>query len=326
MNRPVRKELTHSGMQCFNDCRMKYHWRYDLGLCPVEKIQAFEFGSAFHKGLEVWFKYGIQDAALNAAQTDAERRGLTLEDQIKLECMLTKYMEIYAHENFTVIEIEMPFRVDLCNPKTGRKSKLFWHSGKIDGLVKDTKGDYFILEHKTVSDINDAFKERILIDSQIGEYVIGIERALGITVAGSIYDVAEKPKIKMKMGETDEEFEARKADLLSKSKTGKTSAKKQEPETADEFRARMMNALSDMNYQRFIVPFTPERKREMKEELWMISQHMRAQMVYKNTGMCARMGMKCPFLDLCVANGDLTLCEGKYEQRKVNEELEATDE
>ena len=318
----TRKELTHSAMQCFNDCRMKYHWRYDLGLVPTEKIQALEFGSAFHKGLEFWFKYGLHDAAISSALGDAEERGLSLEDQIKLECMLTRYMEIYDHESFTVAEIEKPFRVELKNPKTGRRSLLFDHSGKIDGLVQDTNGNYLILEHKTTSDINDAYRKRILIDAQICEYAIAIERMMGITIAGAIYDVAEKPRIKMKLGETEEEFETRRAELLAKSKTGKTTAKKQEPETAEEFKARVMAALMETSFQRFTVLFNVEMKFEIMAEMWSISQDMKSPKMYKNTGMCAKLGMECPYLDLCRAKGNLEMCDGKYERRKVNEELE----
>ena len=318
----TRKELTHSAMQCFNDCRMKYHWRYERGLVPTEKIQALEFGSAFHKGLEFWFKYGIQDAAIGAALDDAEERGLSVEDQIKLECMLAQYMETYDHENFTVVEVEKPFRVELRNPKSGRRSQLFDHSGKIDGLVQDTNCTYLILEHKTTSDINDAYRKRILIDAQICEYAIAIERMMGITIAGAIYDVAEKPRIKMKLGETDEEFEARKAELLAKSKTGKTTAKKQEPETGEEFKARVMAALKPESFQRFTVLFGIEQKKEIMTEMWSISQDMKTPKIYKNTGMCSKTGMECPYLDLCSAKGDLSMCEGKYESRKVNEELE----
>lgn len=318
----ARKELTHSGMQYFNDCRMKYHWRYDLGLAPVEKIHALDFGSAFHAGLEFWFKYSLHDAAIATALDEAEKRGLSVEDKIKLECMLDRYMEIYEHEHFSVVEVEKAFRVDLRNPKTGRRSSAFDHSGKIDGLVRDANGDYYILEHKTTSDINDAYRKRILIDAQIAEYAVGIERLMGITIAGAIYDVAEKPRIKMKLGESDEEFEARKAELLAKSKTGKTSAKKQEPETEDEFRARVTAALSEQSFQRFTILFSDDRKREIREEMWAISQDMRKAVLYKNTGMCCKIGMECPYLDLCRAGGDIAACEGKFEQRKVNEELE----
>lgn len=51
--------------------------------------------------------------------------------------------------------------------------------------------------------------------------------------------------LKMKKAETDEEFEARKAELLKKSKTGTTRAQKQLGETEDEFFARYKDAITN---------------------------------------------------------------------------------
>lgn len=50
--------------------------------------------------------------------------------------------------------------------------------------------------------------------------------------------------LKMKKAETDEEFEARKAELLKKSKTGTTRAQKQLGETESEFFARYKEAIT----------------------------------------------------------------------------------
>jgi len=58
-------------------------------------------------------------------------------------------------------------------------------------------------------------------------------------------------------------------------------------------------------------------------ELWAISKEMRSGVLYRNTGECNALGRKCPYLELCLAHGDMAKCEGIYTTKRANEELSA---
>lgn len=312
--------LTHSSMQTFRDCRTKYKYRYQLGIVPTEPEPALVFGSAIHAGLEFWFKYGTIDAALEIFNTYSDK--LSEEDAIKGRCLLQKYVETYSREEFEVVEIEKPFNVALLNPSTGRISRIFELAGKIDGLVKTETGAYYILEHKTAADISDAYKRRILIDTQIALYATAIERAEHISIKGAIYDVIKKPRLIMKKGETESEFKARQADLIAKNKSGRSTAKKQEAETAEQFAERVTEAITPDYFQRFVIDFSLDQKTDVMKTIWAQSRDMINMNIYRNTGKCAFMGVECPYLELCRHGGDLESCGDVYTHQKPHSELE----
>ena len=316
--------LTHSEMQAFKNCRYKWHWRYRERLVPTEKITPLEFGSAVHEGLEFWFRYGKAQDAVTIGVERAKKGGLDLEDQIKVQACLERYFEVYPEEEFEVVDVEKEFVVPLVNPNTLFTSHSFKLSGKVDGLV--TIGDewnkrWYILEHKTAADISEAYKRRILIDTQIAIYATAIGQELFQTIHGAIYDVIKKPAIRMKQGETEEEFEARKAELLKKSKTGKTTAKRQEAETPEAFLQRCREALTSDCFQRFVVELSQKDQLKILDETWKVAQDMMHPTIYRNTDVCTQKGRECPYLELCRANGDLELCPGMFVKRESHEEL-----
>lgn len=140
-------------------------------------------------------------------------------------------------------------------------------------------------------------------------------------VHGAIYDIIEKPGIRWKQGETDEEFDARRAELIAKSKTGKSSAKKQEADTYDSFLARCNEAVTAGNFRRVEMPISAERKREAAENLWATAKDIMGARIYKNTGNCTKFVQACPYLDLCRARGDMSQCPDMYRERAPHSEL-----
>ena len=307
--------LTHSMMQCFQDCRQKYQYRYVDEIVPVTSASALYFGSAIHRGLESWFKYGIKDAALLAI----ECQDMPEPEIIRAKALLEKYIEQWSPEQFEVVEVEYEFGSPIRNPETNRSSHVWRLRGKVDGLVR-YKGELFILEHKTTSKCDGAYIDRILIDSQIATYASAIESVIREPVAGAIYDILVKPQTRFKEGETDEEFEARKAALIAKSKTGTSKTQKQERETPEQFRERVLADISPDNFRREIVRFEAGDLRDHQVELWHIAKAMHKPAIFKNTGNCTKFS-GCPYLNLCRAKGDLACCEGIYEHRRAHEEL-----
>ena len=128
------------------------------------------------------------------------------------------------------------FEGPIINPATGAASRSFVLAGKVDGIVR-IGDDHYILEHKTAATIDADYLERLWTDFQIAIYSQYVEQALGIPITGVIYNVLAKARLQQGKGETEEEYQARRAELLAKSKTGKTTAKRKLPESDEEFQA-----------------------------------------------------------------------------------------
>ena len=315
--------ITHSSAECFQSCRVKYDYRYNREIIPSEPQAALDFGTAIHAGLEFWFKYNTAKGAIEAAVEMGAKRGLSSENLCKVQALIERYTEIYEHEDFEIIEVEKPFRIKLQNPRTLKYSHTFQFNGKIDGLIK--KGSsFYILEHKTTTAINDCYIRQLEIRAQTALYAAAME-AEGYPIKGAIYDIIEKPGIKMGKGETEEEFEARKAALLAKSKTGKTTAQRKEAETPDEFMARCREKINKDSFRRVEILTDIHRKREAMDNLWRTAKDMIRPDIYPNTGACIIFGKECPYINLCRNHGNLEACGDEYTTQKAYSELEVEE-
>ena len=136
-------------------------------------------------------------------------------------------------------------------------------------------GQYFLLEHKTASQIDAGYLERLWTDFQIILYAWYIERTLGITIAGIIYNVLVKARLRQGQGETEAEYEARRAELIAKSKTGKTSAKRKMPEGDDVFQARLREKYAEPGmFHREMLFLSRDQFAELRAELWELTKAM----------------------------------------------------
>ena len=315
----ARRILTHSAAECFQECRVKWDFRYNREIVPTVAPVALDFGSAIHAGLEFWFKYSIAQGAIEATCACAAERGLSCENTCKAQVLIEKYVEHYPREDFEVVAVEKLLNNRLRNPKTMKTSRFFDFSGRVDALIKqDNK--FFILEHKTRTTVNDGYLNSLEIKPQTALYAVALEAA-GYPISGAIYDIIEKPSIKMAVEESEEEFEQRRTELLAKSKTGKTTAQRHKGETPDEFMARLRDKITSESFKRVYIDLSIERKREALRNLWAVSQDMKAPIIYPNTGACEKFGI-CPYLNLCRCRGDLSQCSDEYTTRKANIELE----
>lgn len=311
--------LTNSMAGCFLSCRQKFDYRYNKEIVPVDdNVVALSFGSAVHAALERWFNYGVKEDAELVAESFPD---LEVENKLKAAVLVERYIEHWGeNEPFKVVDVEKEFNVPLKNPATNRKSQAWTLCGKADGVV-ELDGSLYILEHKTTSCLDDAYIKRIGIDRQIAVYADAIERVYNRHVEGAIYDILQKPMIKMKKGETEEEFQARRSVLIAKSKTGTSSAKRQEPESEEQFKDRLRQTITGDYFRREVVRFKPEDIKMHMAEMWAISKDMKSGVLYRNTGECNALGRKCPYLELCAAHGDMCACEGLYTNKRANVEL-----
>jgi len=104
------------------------------------------------------------------------------------------YAAQYSMEDFEVIALERKFEGKIANPKTGKSSRSLDIAGKIDGIVK-VGSEFFLLEHKTASQVDSGYLEKLWTDFQVVLYSFYAEKALGIHISGVLYNVLVKARL-----------------------------------------------------------------------------------------------------------------------------------
>ena len=228
---------TYSMWSLFRNCRKAVDWRYLQQLVPLGRDRNLHFGSIIHECLQAWHQRRdlaevlalIDRLCPNRLQDENQRRDWHL-----ATAMMTAYATRYAADDLEVVALEKNFEGPIVNPATGAASRSFVLAGKVDGVVR-IGGEHFILEHKTAAQVDGDYLEKLWTDFQITIYAHYIEQTMGIPITGILYNVLVKAKLQQGKGETEEEYQARRAELLAKSKTGKTTAKRKLPESDEEY-------------------------------------------------------------------------------------------
>jgi hypothetical protein len=181
-------------------CPRKHYWRYEVGLKRNVDADALRFGSAWHVAMEARWRGADVGAAFDAAV-----KGKTDLDETQLATLSGMLAGYYTHHQEGLIESVHP-EVEFRNALDG--SRTFDVAGKIDGLAILRDGRLALVEHKTAGcDIgpDSDYWLRLRGNGQVMQYVLAA-RSLGWDVATVIYDVARKPAIRVKQGETPEQF------------------------------------------------------------------------------------------------------------------------
>jgi len=244
--------------------------------------------------------------------------------------MMTGYANRYPGEDFEVVALEKTFEGNIINPATGASSRSFTLAGKVDGIVRQD-GKYFLLEHKTASQIDSGYLERLWTDFQIHLYAWYVEKALGWRISGVVYNILAKAKLRQRQGETEVEYEARRAELIANSKTGKTTAKRKIPETDTEFQERLVDWYAQPDaFHRELLYIPRDRFDTLRAELWELTRSFldarRRGVFYQNTSQCFTYGRPCPYFALCRSNGSPNVIENLYQHIPPNTELAETTE
>lgn len=319
---------TYSMWRLFRNCRKACELRYLEELVPLEKDGNLAFGSVIHNALELW--HGSRDLPavlelLNTSYPERAREEREQSDWNLATAMMTAYSNHYSTEEFDVIALEKNFEGPIINPETGAASRSFVLAGKVDGIVQQD-GQYFLLEHKTASQIDASYLERLWTDFQIILYAWYLEQTMGIKISGIIYNVLVKAKLRQSKGETEEEFEARRDELIAKSKTGKSSAKRKMPETDIEFQERLAVKYEEPGmFHREVLYLSRDQFDELRAELWELSQAMldarRRKAFYRNTSYCFQYNRPCAYYPLCRSGGNPNVIENLYQKVPPHEEL-----
>jgi hypothetical protein len=325
-----RTVTTYSMWSLFRNCRKAAQWRYVLDLVPLERDRNLSFGSLVHEALEIWHRTRDLAATLDHVDRACANRAAN-EDERKTwhlaTAMLRGYAARYPTEPFEVVALEKTFEGEITNPATGAASRSFVLAGKVDGIVR-IGTDHFLLEHKTASVLDGSYLDRLWGDFQIVLYSHYVEQALGIRIAGVLYNVLVKARLQQAAGETEAEFDARRAELIAKSKSGKSSAQRRMPESDEEFQRRLAEKYADpAMFHREQLFVSRDQFETLRAELWELTQAFldarRRGVFYQNTSQCFVYGRPCPYLQLCRSGGSPTVVENLYEKLPPHQELRA---
>lgn len=159
--------VSHSAMQCYEECPAKYHFLYVRGIKPDKKSLPLGIGNAVHKVLAEQykgiksnnpisfddafkvFKEGISGGDIDFKEGSLEETLLEYEPIIKVILNNPLPIDPNRIENF--------FKVKFQNPKT--KELL---APKLSGIIDLTTVDDIIVEHKTSAK---QYKEENITDS-----------------------------------------------------------------------------------------------------------------------------------------------------------------
>ncbi|HCD99843.1 MAG TPA: hypothetical protein DER07_02240 [Armatimonadetes bacterium] len=319
---------TYSMWSLFRNCRKAVEWRYLQQLVPLQRDRNLHFGSLIHECLELWHRERDLARVLDLIDRRCAARAQD-EDQQRdwhlATAMMRGYAARYPAEDFEIVALEHVFEGPIVNPATGAASRSFRLAGKVDGIIRAGQ-EYFILENKTVSQIDSDYLERLWTDFQITLYAHYVEQTMGLPITGILYNVLVKARLQQSKGKTEEEFEARRAELLAKSKTGRTAARRREPESDEEFQRRLNEKYADpAMFHREMLYLSRDRFDVLRSELWELTQAFldarRRGVFYQNTAFCFNYQRPCPYFALCRSNGNPNVVENFYQRVPPNEEL-----
>ena len=210
----MKTSLTATATSSLRRCPRQYYLRFELGLSRIRTATPLRFGRAFHWGLELYAGGLGGDLAVQTAAADyatcpdwADPTDWAVEGET-LRALLAGHFWRYGDDSLEHLAVEQAFAIPLINPDTGASSRSFTVAGKMDGVVRLADGRLAVLEIKTAGENicpDSEYWLRLRCDGQISLYVLAA-RALGHDVATVLYDVTRKPTIRLRKGETPEEY------------------------------------------------------------------------------------------------------------------------
>lgn len=317
-----RNLLTYSALATFRNCPRKYKNRYIDHLRPVEKQPALFFGQVIHQALTLYYRSqgNLKPAYEYIQQCFADDKPARLLALV----MLTAYADQYSQDDLDVPALDVEFHGEIRNPKTNGRSQTFVMAGKANGIVR-IRGELYLLEHRTASSAEELDHDRLWADTQAALYCHYL-RQNGYPIVGVVYNTLLKSRLQQKPGETETEFAQRCEELAAKNKSGKTTARRQMPETDEEFVARLKEwYLTHEAFDRVVFRFTEDRLSLLQEEVWEVTQQYlgsrRRRQWLPNTSQCFHYNRPCEYLKYCQSGFNPELCEILFEHVPPHEEL-----
>lgn len=207
----MKSVITNSMRTTFLDCPYKFFCEYVRRLTPKREASYFRWGSLVHAG-EACHDHGEScQEAIAVARHDAEENCLPVAELKELDEMC----QILPHalDGHLLRWGEDDKNYEMLGGETrGGKFSLplpcgWLFEGKIDKIIRDVRtGKILTLERKTAAQVDDAYFEDVLLDSQPKGYILAAQRFFGFDAQGVLYDVYGKPGIREKKWQTREMY------------------------------------------------------------------------------------------------------------------------
>lgn len=191
--------ISHSQLKSWRHCQMQWNFRYSELLIPKRETRPLYFGNWFHGALEAHYKKeGWRVAHMKYIEAydklppdeqeifdkgSSRSRGPWEPLPLQIERAMRSYVWYYKNDGWEVVAVEVPFELEVVLDD-GRHILL---KGRIDLVVRDRFGKYWVVDHKTTTTIppETAFHS---MDPQLIIYPAAIEPLLGIKIEGVIYN------------------------------------------------------------------------------------------------------------------------------------------
>lgn len=301
--------ITVSAIKMFQRCRKEYQFRHvdEIVKAYDDDVETLRFGSLIHEALDSLYTKGI-----DAARATIEAKAINGSDAAKALGMIDGYT---VQEGQWVKEEKFALEV--------APDVIF--AGKVDGyMVADNA--LVLLEHKTASQVDDNYLDRLWTDFQIHAYAWAMEKVHGKMIRTVVYDVLVKPTIIQAKGETEAEYQARCESLIAKSKSGTTTAKQKQAESDEDYRERCRQwCVEKKAYHR--TPIFLDRKfvEEAGDIVLRIAdeiQSSKAKGFYKNTDQCMSFSRRCSYWQLCSSHESPIVKQNEYRHELPHKELQ----
>ena len=224
---PMKDGVTQSLLQKFKVDKDRAHKRIVLGLKETNRKEAMEYGSIFHKLIEIGSLMGTKysrNKILEAAKLLFEEKLRDQESAMLVKIAIAQYDKYRAWEKtrpqYKVLEAEPVFKEDLklpafhfnpneCISLRVPENTIIPLRGRIDEVL-EIDGGMWIQENKTKSRIDVLFlQETVPSNLQVMFYALCSELKYKRPCKGVIYNVIRKPGLRQKIKESDSDFIAR---------------------------------------------------------------------------------------------------------------------
>lgn len=252
-------KVSISKVRLFKSCRRAYELKYIEGLEPITSSPALELGRSYHDKIEELYKTGTIDTS-DYSQASA----------------MAKAYELYIYPRFKVKAVEEWFEYKL----DGVHSII----GRVDGITESG----CLVEHKTTSMNLIDYECDLEWDEQILCYML----AYGVN--DMVYTMIKKPTIRLRKGETEEQFFRRMVDWYAEDTSSKIKLINifRTDKELEEFKTEMVKMCNEM---------------EFAEE----TGHL-----YRNPAYCRRWNTLCEYAQVC-KHYDPNEPYVNFERRKV---------
>ena len=155
--------VSYSLLNTFRNCRKLTEFKYVKGYDPYKKSKALAFGLIIHECLEIWhntrdFNQVLEQ--LDKHYNDRTQDAFEMDTFLKAKAMLYGYAKRYHADDFEIVFLEREIKIPVWDMTTLQVIPNVKLVGRIDGVVK-YQGDYYLLEHKTTSKIENNYKDRL---------------------------------------------------------------------------------------------------------------------------------------------------------------------